>query len=951
MKMRLAQCVLWALCLGLAEHAAAQFDRDWKIFAVPFSHTDVGFTAPVPDVVEAHSRYLDDVVAYINQTQSHPPESRFKWTIEVTWVLEHYIESRSPAQVEALMNQVRKGQIEIAAMHFSLQTDLAGPEELVRSLYFAQELRYAYGIPVQTAVTNDTPGFTWSLAQLLSRSKIPYASLAMNSFLADFYTTTSLPNLFYWEAQSGDRTLLWRSMHPRWAYLEGSIWGLYSAYSTMEQRLSALLHNLAAEGYPYDVVLINAATGDNGAPNPRISDNVRMWNERHASSTMHVATFADFFRYVTENVTEPIPVFRGDAPNWWSWSFAGSATGGFLMSRRAQALLPAAETAASIADALVPGYVYPSARLRRAYVDNLLYEDHNLGAVLPSGNAPFWVRKMDWIGAATEAGEAVLEEALDALGNSVQTGQDPVVAVFNLLPWERSEAVRISLDDPVVASLGAFRVLDAETGSAQPVQVLSTGEAAFNAGAVPPLGYKAFRLVAEPGSLPVARTLGGTTLESEAYRLEVDLATGGVRSLQDKPSATELVRAGGRLNQYVYNGGSASAFMVVGSDSGAVLQRILITGTAPGSNGYESEIILPAGQKRIDFRNRYDKRPPTNFEGVDFVFHFGHPDATLDYEIPFGHVRVFEDELSGFRSNHYAMQRWAVISGVTSSAILATDGPAIHAYPAGRFDGRVRLLTSFNTAGTAYRAGVGPLEAGFSLTSQEGAADAAAATHFAYNFNVPLEVRVLPPGQEGVLPGGSYAFMSVEGATLQLSTLKRAMAGYGFIVRLYNPLSAGVEATLSLGPDVHSVLEATLLEDVQRVIPVVQQQAAVSFGPHEVKTLWLAPDTRFSTEEYLEVAGIITLEPNFPNPFGHQTTLRYELGRMADVRLAIYDVLGREVSTIHASKRPPGQHAHVWLGADRQGRPLASGVYFLAAEATTPDGMTERKGRTMIILR
>lgn len=953
MKRQLAHSVLWALCLVLAEGSAAQFDRDWKIFVVPFSHTDVGFTAPVPEVVEAHGRYLDDVVAYIDQTQSEPPESRFKWTVEITWVLEHYLESRSPEQIEALMNHVREGRIEIAAMHFSLQTDLAGPEELVRSLYFAQELKEAYGIPVQTAVTNDTPGFTWSLAQLLPRSDIPFVSLAMNSFLSDFFATTQLPNLFFWEAQSGDRTLVWRSMHPRWAYLEGSIWGLYSAYSAMEQRLTAHLQNLAASRYPYDVVLINAATGDNGPPRLTITDNARTWNERHAASTMYVATFADFFEYVTENVAEDIPVFRGDAPNWWSWSFAASATGGFLASRKAQALLPAAETAASIADALVPGYVYPAARLRRAYIDNLLYEDHNLGAVRPSGNAPFWRRKMDWIGAANDAGEAVLAGALDAWGSAVQTGPDAAVAVFNLLPWERSEVVRFSPNDPAIASVLPFSIVDGETGEALPMQFLSTGEVAFQAGGVPPLGYKLFHLVPSEylGPLPVLESLGGATLENDAYRVEVDLATGGVRSLQDMSSAAELTRASGWLNQYVYNGGAASGFMVTGSDSGAVLQRLILAGTAPGSNRYESEIMLPAGQRRIDFRNRYDKRPPTNFEGVDFVFDFGLPDAALRYEIPFGHVRVFEDELSGFRSNHYAMQRWAVVSGSGASAILATDGPAIHAYPAGRFDGRVRLLTSFNTAGTAYRAGVGPLEAGFSLTTRDGAADAADATRFAYNFSVPLEVRVLPPRQEGALAEAGFSFLSVEGATLQLSTLKRPISGDGFIVRLYNPLPRAVEPTLSFGPEVLRVAETTLLESTRDFLPVVEQQAVVPFGPHEVKTLWLDLDVTTRREEPGRAAGIITLKPNFPNPFGRHTTIQYALGRRATVRLAVYDVLGREVSTIHASSRPAGQYAHVWSGADRQGRPLASGVYFLAVKVTAPDGMAELQSRTMIITR
>ncbi|MCY4674514.1 MAG: glycosyl hydrolase-related protein [Bacteroidetes bacterium] len=952
MRRSVLQIILWALCLICTKSTVAQFDRDWKIFVVPFSHTDVGFTAPVPDVIEQHRKYLDDVVTYINQTQSYPAESQFKWTIEVTWVLEDYLKNRSREEVAALMNHVRAGQIEIAAMHFSLQTDLAGPEELVRSLYFAQALKEEYNVPIQTAVTNDTPGFTWALAQLLAKSNIPYASLAMNSFLSEFYSTTTLPNLFYWESQSGDQTLLWRSLHPEWAYLEGIIWGLYGPYTAMEPRITAQLNKLAADGYPYDVVLVNASTGDNRPPNPKISDNAHIWNENHDTSTIHVATFSDFFDYVEQNLANELPVFKGDAPNWWSWSFAASSTKGFLESRSTQTILPVAETFASIANSVAPSYIYPADELRQAYINNLLFEDHNLGSLDPAGNAPFWGRKMAWINAARNAGETILDEALEAWSSTIATDNDVTVVVFNPLPWERSEVVRLPLDDPLVASLPAFHVLDGETGSVRPSQILlSTDEIAFQADGVPPLGYKLFHLRTHTGTRPPPRTLNSATLENDAYRVEVNLATGGISNIQEKKTGQELTRGDARFNQYTYNGTAPSGFQVVASDSGTVLQRLVLQGMAPGANTYETEIMLPAGQRRIDFRNKYNKRPVASFEGVDFLFRFDLPGASLRYEIPFGHVRVFEDELSGFRTNHYAMQRWAIVSGGNTSAILATDGPAIHAYPAGRFDGNVRLLTSFNTSGTAYRAGVGPLEAGFSLTSHEGTADPVSATKFAYNFNTPLYTRVLPPQQKGTMSAPSYTFMSVKNATLQLSTLKRPRTGDGFIVRLYNPSSEAVESTLSFGPEIRRAAWTTLLEAPIGYMNIVDREITVPFKPHEVRTIWLdlIGATRAQTPD--PFTEILQLEPNFPNPFGHHTTIRYNLHRHAQVRLTIYDVLGRTVSELEATDKSPGQYAHSWTGVNQQGLPLASGVYFYTVEATTSDNVYGRQNRTMILIR
>ena len=947
----LRKIVLWVLCLFWAGNSAAQFDRDWKIFVVPFSHTDVGFTAPVPEVIRQHRQYLDDVVAYIDQTQSNPPESRFKWTIEVTWVLEDYLAHRSPEQIQALMDHVRAGRIEIAAMHFGLQTDLAGPEELVRSLYFAQELKESYDIPIQTAVTNDTPGFTWALAQLLNKAAIPYASLAMNSFLSDFYTTTTLPNLFYWEGQSGDRTLLWRSMHPNWAYLEGSIWGLYASYEAMTPRITAQLNKLAATGYPYDAVLINAATGDNGPPNLTITDNVAAWNQNHDNAKMYVATFSDFFDYVSEHVTQDIPVFRGDAPNWWSWGFAASSTGGFLKSRKTQTSLVTAETFAAIADAVAPGFLYPADELRQAYINNLLFEDHNLGAINPAGNAPFWNRKMGWITSAEHAAETITHDALDALGQTIQTGPDVSIAVFNPLPWQRSDIVRVPLSDPRLASMSAFRIVDGATGIERPVQVLSTNEVAFRADRIPPLGYRLFQLKTDVSEIPRSRPLRQPVLENDFYRIQVDLTTGGALSVFDKESVMELTRGDARFNQYVYNGSAPSGFQVISGDSGQVLQRLVLRGMAPGSNTNLVEYTLASGQQRIAFHNQYDKRPVVNFEGVDFLFNFGLPDAVLRYEIPFGHVKVFEDELSGFRSNHYAMQRWSTITSGNKTVILASDGPSIHAYPNGQFEGNVRLLTSFNTSGTAYRAGVGWLKTGFALASHDGDADPAEATELAYNFNVPLYHRVLPRRQRGTLPDTSYAFMSVDDATLQLSTLKRPISGGGFIARLYNPSADPFVATLQFGPNVRALSETTLLEEITQTIEIADRQATIAFAPFEVKTLHFDIGTSTSRHEAASTTEPLQMSQNYPNPFSDFTAVHYTLYRQSKVWLTVYDQLGRKVDELRPANRGPGRYTYSWAGVDLQGWPLANGVYFMVLDALTTDGRFTRQSRAMTIVR
>ncbi len=66
------------------------------------------------------------------------------------------------------------------------------------------------------------------------------------------------------------------------------------------------------------------------------------------------------------------------------------------------------------------------------------------------------------------------------------------------------------------------------------------------------------------------------------------------------------------------------------------------------------------------------------------------------------------------------------------------------------------------------------------------------------------------------------------------------------------------------------------------------------------------------------------LEPNFPNPFNPSTTLRYSVPEQAPVRIDIYDVLGRRVSTIlNVDEHPAG--VNFTVNFDASG--LSSGLY------------------------
>jgi hypothetical protein len=82
------------------------------------------------------------------------------------------------------------------------------------------------------------------------------------------------------------------------------------------------------------------------------------------------------------------------------------------------------------------------------------------------------------------------------------------------------------------------------------------------------------------------------------------------------------------------------------------------------------------------------------------------------------------------------------------------------------------------------------------------------------------------------------------------------------------------------------------------------------------------------------------LESNAPNPFRPRTSLRFELGAPALVRIEVMDVAGRRIWLREASLGA-GHHAIDWKAIGADGAPLPSGTYFW--RLVTPEGSATRK--------
>jgi hypothetical protein len=68
---------------------------------------------------------------------------------------------------------------------------------------------------------------------------------------------------------------------------------------------------------------------------------------------------------------------------------------------------------------------------------------------------------------------------------------------------------------------------------------------------------------------------------------------------------------------------------------------------------------------------------------------------------------------------------------------------------------------------------------------------------------------------------------------------------------------------------------------------------------------------------------------NYPNPFNPDTTIRLELAEAGRIELSIYNIKGQKVRNLLDAHTEPGIFTCNWNGRDDNGRPVASGQYFI----------------------
>jgi hypothetical protein len=785
------------------------------VYILPHSHTDIGYTAVQTDIEEKQINNLLQGIADARRTADYPEGARFVWNVEVLWAADLLNQRLPAAQQAEFLAAVKCGQVALNGMYLNELTGLCRPVELLRLFRYATQLAERTGVPVDSAMISDVPGYTWATVTAMAQAGIRYFSVAPNYFDRIGTILVEWENKpFWWIGPDGQsKVLVWI---PFWGYAMSHRYGRMSPALVED-----FCEGLEKREYPYDIAYVRwAGHGDNAVPDPAICDFVREWNMTHASPRFVISSTSEAFRAFEKKYGECLPEVRGDWTPYWE-DGAGSSAAETALNRASSERLVQAEALW----AMLSPRDYPAAKFETAWNNVLLYSEHTWGAFCSISEPanPFttdqWTIKQAYATVANLQSRQLLGEAAQVGEGFRARNTTHEIDIFNTSSWSRSELVLLPQE---LSGHGDF-VLD-DHGQPVPSQRLASRELAVWVHDLPPFSGRRYTLTkaGPPTSLGSIKA-GGAQLENATVRVRVDEVTGGITELRATGIDLNLAdtRNGQSLNEYLYLIGDDPAGVQRNGpvrlrvrDQGPLVTSLLLESEAPGCHQLRREIRLVAGGDYVEIIDTVDKKrleaasyhAREGKESVNFGFAFNVPGGGLRLDLPLAVIRPDEDQIASACRNWFSIGLWADVAnddfgvtwvtldtplvqvgGLTATLLNSQTNPDVWRRTT-EHPQKLYAWAMNNHWGTNYRAyQEGPTRFRFVLRPHRGRTSDAENTRFAAGFSQPL----IAVHGRGKAPNGKSLLRLAPGDVLAVG-LKPSDDGAAWVLRLFG---AGNDAT------------------------------------------------------------------------------------------------------------------------------------------------------------
>jgi len=654
---------------------------EWKVYLLPHSHVDIGYTNVQEKVMQLHMNNIDEAIKIAERTQNYPPDARYKWNTEAFWVVDHYLAAADEAKKKAFWEAVKKGWINIDGAYANINTSVTDSRQLMQMFYTGVKTAKDHGLDISTMFQGDVPGASWGLASQSGITGIRYFWGAPNASDRIGQSPGWRDRPFYWQSPGQQKMLYWQSEPYSIGYtLKGSkipnfftvedpvpYYTGHPSENFLNPYLFSYLAALDKKKFPYNMTIMTWAMSDNAPIDPELPEAVKAWNERYTSPRLVITSVKQFFNDFEAAYADKIPVVSGDYTEFWTDGIASAAreTG---YNRNASETLQQADAIWALrgkAD-------YPATAIDTIWNNILLFNEHTWGAYnsISNPNDPKAISQWGY-----KQSFALKGHAQSAAMLTVATGGDVIanaIDVYNTIGEDRTELVLV----PAAQSTAGDLVKDSK-GKKVPSQRLSTGELAILVQHIAPYAKQRFTIQAGKAYSNTKSVVSNTTLQNDLYKITLNAQTGTIEKLERSGIPHNLADSGG-LNRYSYLPGDslkhiayAGQATITIKEKGPLVVSVLVSAVAPGANALNTAITLVAGVDRVQIINNIDKKAVTAKEGVHFGFPFNVADAQVRYSIPWGSINVEADQLQYANRNWYTVQHWVDVSnkdyGVTWS--------------------------------------------------------------------------------------------------------------------------------------------------------------------------------------------------------------------------------------------------------------------------------------------
>ncbi len=322
-----------------------------KVFIIPFSHQDIGFTATQENVAEKYVEIYSNLLSIMKNF----PE--FKFTIETFWQFEQWLNNNKDMdKLNEFISLAKNGRLEFCAAYGSMHSGFSNCFTLENTIKGPIEFAETNAFDIKTCMMNDVPGFCADLPDILANNGISYFMSGINDKYGGVLDLPYPANIFFWEGPEGKKVLTWVTKN---SYMEGVLFkNIFFLLSYLEE--------LEMSGYPYDAVAVMVAS-DNGGFEQGIIAYLELVKEMVLPDIeIKISTPTGFMEYMENHYAESIPVYSGDWSGWWEVVKTGGPYSA-LLARWAQ----------EFSSLYVKNYGYPDTRKFDRIINNLvLYAEH-----------------------------------------------------------------------------------------------------------------------------------------------------------------------------------------------------------------------------------------------------------------------------------------------------------------------------------------------------------------------------------------------------------------------------------------------------------------------------------------------------------------------------------------------------------------------------------------------